>query len=64
MFADELSPAEREALDEIEEAERALELARLRFVAVASQNRGRSRRRGRLRIVGEPVDGEPCDARR
>ncbi len=58
MLLDELTPAEQEALSEVEAAERELELARLRFVAVTSE---RQARRRRLWIV--PPD-EPCDARR
>jgi hypothetical protein len=58
MLLDELTPAEQEALSEVEAAERELELARLRFVAVTSQRRAPRRR---LWIV--PPEGEPCDAR-
>jgi|GEM_PF-6859715 len=58
MLLDELTPAEREALSEIEAAERELELARLRFIAVTSERRARRRQ---LWIV--PPD-EPCDVRR
>lgn len=58
MRPDELTPAELEAWDELRAAERAAELARLRWWAVSEA----PRRRTRLRLV-DPV-GEPCDARR
>jgi hypothetical protein len=63
LFLDDLSPPEREAMLEVEAAEDALELARLRLIAVT--NRSRRASRGHLRLVRpSPVDGEPCDARR
>jgi hypothetical protein len=58
MLLDELTPAEQEAWDALRAAERAAELARLRWWAVSEA----PRRRAHLRPV-EPV-GEPCDARR
>jgi hypothetical protein len=45
---EELTPAEREAWGEVEAAERALELAQLRLMAVTERSR---RRRGHLRLV-------------
>ncbi len=58
MLSDELTPAELEAWDELRAAERAAELARLRWQAISET----PRRKSRLRLV-DPV-GEPCDARR
>jgi hypothetical protein len=56
-----LDPAEREAFAEVEQAERDLELAQLRLMAIKERTFRRSRRH--LYIV-PPHDGEPCDARR
>lgn len=58
MRTDELTPAELEAWDELRAAERAAELARLRWQAISEA----PRRKPRLRLV-DPA-GEPCDARR
>jgi len=59
MLSDELTPAEQEAWREVQEAERALELAQLRLWTVANQERRRER--GHLRVI---EGGEPCEARR
>jgi hypothetical protein len=61
MLLDEPTPAEQEAWNEVDAAERELELAQLRLAAVLE--RGWRRRRGHLRLVGSG-EGEPCDARR
>jgi hypothetical protein len=57
MLLDELTPAEQEAWEELRAAERAAELARLRWWAVSEA----PRRKTRLRLV-ESV-GETRDAR-
>jgi hypothetical protein len=41
MLLDQLSPAEQEAWSEVEEAEQALELARLRLMAVTNSRQPR-----------------------
>lgn len=53
MLQSELTPAEREAWEELRDAERALELAQLRWLAVTEG----PRRRLHLRLV-EPISGE------
>ncbi len=59
MLSDELTPAEQEAWREVQEAERALELAQLRlWVVTDQQNR---RERGHLHVID---GGAACDARR
>jgi hypothetical protein len=59
MLLDEMTPAEQEALREVEDAERALERAEMRLFFVAGRAR---QRRHHLRSV--PPEGEPCDSRR
>jgi hypothetical protein len=61
MLLDDVDPAEREAWGEVEQAERELELAQLRLMAIKERCYRRSRRH--LRVVPLP-SGEPCDARR
>ncbi len=57
--SDELTSAEQEAWREVQEAERALELAQLRLWTVSDQQRRPER--GHLRVID---GGAPCDAHR
>jgi hypothetical protein len=59
MYADDLTPAEQEAWDEVQEAELALELAQLRLWTVTDEQRRPAR--GHLRVID---GGKSCDSRR
>jgi hypothetical protein len=59
MYADDLTPAEQEAWDEVREAELALELAQLHWWTVTYEQRRPVR--GHLRVID---GGQPCDGRR
>jgi hypothetical protein len=59
MFLDDLTPAEQEAWEEVQEAEQALELAQLRWWTVTDQQRRPAR--GHLRMID---GGKSCDRRR
>jgi hypothetical protein len=54
--------AEQEALRELEEAKKALEVAEMRLFLVAGG--ARPRRGAHLRLVAPAQSAEPCDARR
>jgi hypothetical protein len=62
MLLDDLDPAEQEALSEVEDARRALELAETRLFLVAGRKRRRQSRP--LYIVPPPEALDLCEGRR